>query len=100
MHAFFSRREEVESQARFHEFAAAFHACARQVTLRSDQELIRHRERVLLGRFGARIENPAAADRIWPDTMLESRTLSAERYWPDRFGFADFIDAVGRLLDG
>ena len=88
-----AQAEPIEAMPRFAAFRDAFTQWAVKITLDSAQPVIRDRERALLARFGERIENRAAADRIFAQNGA-SHTLSADRHWPSRFGFASFVDDV------
>ena len=98
MQAYNAQAEEIEGMPRFRAFTDAFAQWAVPVTLDSAQPFIRQRDRALVARFGRRIENAAAPDRIYAAEAMQSRTLSGDRYWPSRFGFYGFVDQVLQRL--
>jgi hypothetical protein len=94
---YYDRRAEVESHPAFMDFCAAFELHARTVTLDSANEFFRRRENQLVRLLGDRIENRAAADRVYHQQY--SKTLPyGTPFWADRFGFSGFVAEVLALL--
>jgi hypothetical protein len=91
--AYHAQRARIEGDARFGEFRAGFARHARTVTLDSEAEFFRRRDRQLARFLGARIENRASPDRIF--AKPHSRTVPyGTPYWADQFGFGGFIAEV------
>jgi hypothetical protein len=95
--AYHANRAQIEADPRYAGFVTGFAKHARSVTLDSEAEFFRRRERQLVRFLGARIENRAAPDRIF--TTRHARTVNyGTPYWADHFGFAGYVDDVLDLL--
>jgi hypothetical protein len=71
--------------------AAEAHACT--ITLDGSSEFFRNRERLVMNRFGDRIENAFAPDRVFVQERRRTYRYGV-RYWIDRFGYNNFIDGT------
>ena len=60
--------------------------------------MFRIREKGLLHRFGHRIENKAAPDRIFIRDEFSRAVASAPRYWVDRFQQIGYVNEIYDML--
>jgi hypothetical protein len=95
--AYHDKRAQVELHPGFQEFCAAFELHARTVTLDSAHEFFRRRENQLVRLLGDRIENRAAADRVYGQHYSKTVPYGTP-YWADKFGFTGFVAEVLALL--
>jgi hypothetical protein len=91
--AYQRHQKEIEAGARYGEFKTAFVQHGLKVQMDSTSETFRRRDIQLMNQFGDRIENPAAADKLFSGDFKKTLVYGA-RYWTDRFGFGDFVDAT------
>jgi hypothetical protein len=91
-------RRAIETSAEYAAFRDAFLANAAEINLTSTQEVVRNRERVLMGNFADRIENKAAPKRLHTRATFKRTIICGRRYWADRFGFSPWVNEVLRQI--
>jgi len=97
--AYLKQRKTIEASAAYEGFKASFLEHAGSLRLSSMQEAISVLDRRVLSRFGDRIVNKAAADRLYAKDVFERNVPYAHRYWADRYGFGSYVDMILAGLD-
>jgi hypothetical protein len=92
--AYQKKRNAFEASPNYDSFRETFVMRAAQVQLSSGHELMRHRELMLLHRFGANIENKMADNRLFCKDIFERVVPYAQRYWIDKFGLRDYVNEI------
>jgi hypothetical protein len=98
LEAYLAQQSVIEAAPGFEGYCEAFRRYAPDVLLSSSQEMFRMREQTLLDRFGHRIENKAAPNRIFIREEFSRAIKSAPRYWIDRFGQAEYVNGIYDML--
>jgi hypothetical protein len=98
LESYLRHQTAIEASPDFQSFCEAFRSHAPEVLLNSNQEMFRLRERGLLDRFGHRIENKAASDRIFIRDEFSRAVASAPRYWTDRFQQIAYVNGIYNKL--
>jgi hypothetical protein len=92
--AYQKAQAEVDALPHYDAFKKGFAEHAATVTLSSNQEIFRNRERMLMNNFKMRIENKASEDVLFQQESFERKFSFGERYWVDRFGFRTFVEQI------
>lgn len=97
--AYQKQQKTFEALPEYEEFKRALQEHATMITLNSNQEIFRVRERMLLNNFGKRIENKAAETKLFDRDSFERKIPYAQRYWIDRVGLRPFVETVFERLN-
>jgi hypothetical protein len=95
--AYQKQQKSIEASAFYEGFRAAFAENASEVKLSFRHELVRSLERRVFSMFGDQIINRAAQDRTYVRDNIERVIPYGQRFWADKYGFANYI---GMVLDG
>ena len=96
--AYQKRQSEIEALPRYASFKQELTTRSTIVKLNSGQEFFRVRENRFFAKFGSRVENPAAPNKLFARPQFERKIPYMARYWICKFGYLDFVREIfGRL---
>ena len=96
--AYQKKQAAIEALPRYEAFRRELEARSTLLKLNSGQEFFRVRESRLLMKFGDRVENAAAPNKLFARPQFERKIPYMARYWINKFGYLDFVrDILGGL---